>query len=137
MSYLIRSSNMRATLKASVTTPRPQLVTIHHIKLAPLHDILHITKENPPEVHGVRLHAQESNSNYSISTTVPEFKIFRELREARERQAALAREMEFREAHGRVRMLRGLDIYEPPTWVAKQAKTKTTVQVIAGASIAS
>jgi hypothetical protein len=69
----------------------------------------------------------------TISTSIKESKIFRELKEACARQATMFREMEFRKSRGRSRTLRNLGACEVLTSIGE----KTPAQLIASTAIAS
>jgi hypothetical protein len=99
----------------------------HNISLVSLHHTLHKATEPSLQLRGLRLHdhldcqnqnaAQTSTSQFqksSFSTSVKESKIAKELREARARAAAIGREMDFREVHGRPRVSRDTGIWEFP-----------------------
>jgi hypothetical protein len=155
MPRLIRSSVAARTIQATSSRPAARR-GIHNISLQPRHNSLHQATEPAPQLHGLRLHdhhsyqstpltpasstkPQQANISTSkvqisnISTAIKESKIEREIRESRARQAAIDREMHFRELHGPRRALRNLGFWEIPAATMK----KTPAQAIASEAIAS
>jgi len=100
MSFLRHASlarALRAPIKPTATGSKVQSAKIHNVKLVQLHDTLHSNKEQPLQLHGLRLHEQirtEATSSVSPSN------IARELRAG---TACAGHESEFRDIHGRVR----------------------------------
>jgi hypothetical protein len=124
---IIRSSTVAAFVRRTITKKSLTFQRgSHKVSLAILHQTLHQNIEFVPQFHGLRLHDHQT---YKTSTTTPtssvkESKVSCELRESctRQAEAAIGREVDFREVHGRVRTLPNLEIGDTPT-----ASTTTTV----------
>ena len=115
--YLLRSLPTSPASKAvsssnSGSAKKVQSASIHNIKLVELHEKLHVSKEVSPQLRGLRLHDHHSNHQAATQFPVPKSPIS-DFFKGREQANSQARDLEYREVHGRVRGVYNLGLKSP------------------------